>query len=415
MMFSLYRFQEPISYLCPDHLTTSSEHVTGIKYNYAGSTIVASYNDDDAYTMDTVAHSKFSMSSSSSVSDDSSAESANQGYLHRFTGHRNNDTVKQISFFGSRSEWVVSGSDCGHIFVWSTKTGEIVKLLEGDSIGAVNCFDSHPYFPILASSGLENDAKIWSPIGEHFPVLHPSKISASDVEVACGLQESWKRWKRVSQRNLSERRRSITQSGSSHGGISSRMMMQLLRSYLQDHDVDVGSSDHDAGSAHEGRSGGTDQQRLFRSFLLQAWASARGITIGEGDEDEEEDEPEEDSASDEEEEEDAVSEEYDAEGDDDDAEDEDLDDEDHYTGRIDLDSADDDDLSLGTCNEHHDTAAADEDEDETDEKVSFMEAASMPDDDTFHHNYVEEDDYLTTDEEISRDLPPLEDSADIAS
>ncbi|CAN0384677.1 unnamed protein product, partial [Hapterophycus canaliculatus] len=36
----------------------------------------------------------------------------------RFTGHRNVLTVKQVNFYGPRSEFVVSGSDCGHIFLW---------------------------------------------------------------------------------------------------------------------------------------------------------------------------------------------------------------------------------------------------------------------------------------------------------
>ena len=32
---------------------------------------------------------------------------------------------------------MASGSDCGHIFIWSSVDGRLVKLLRGDSIGAV--------------------------------------------------------------------------------------------------------------------------------------------------------------------------------------------------------------------------------------------------------------------------------------
>ena len=49
------------------------------------------------------------------------------GVLQNYNGHRNSDTVKQVNFYGQRSEYVVSGSDCGHIFIWSTSTGELVR------------------------------------------------------------------------------------------------------------------------------------------------------------------------------------------------------------------------------------------------------------------------------------------------
>lgn len=66
----------------------------------------------------------------------------------------------QVNFFGPRSEYVVSGSDCGHIFLWAKETGELKQLLFGDSRGAVNCLEQHPSQPILATSGLEHDAKV---------------------------------------------------------------------------------------------------------------------------------------------------------------------------------------------------------------------------------------------------------------
>jgi hypothetical protein len=41
-----------------------------------------------------------------------------------------------------------------------------VNLLKGDRIGAINCLTPHPYLPILATGGLENNAKIWSCTGK---------------------------------------------------------------------------------------------------------------------------------------------------------------------------------------------------------------------------------------------------------
>ncbi|XP_075675839.1 DDB1- and CUL4-associated factor 6-like isoform X1 [Dermatophagoides pteronyssinus] len=77
----------------------------------------------------------------------------------KFSGHRNSRTViKKATFWGDK--YIISGSDCGHIFFWSIETGEVVMILEGD-LHVVNCLEPHPTDPILASSGIDYDIKIW--------------------------------------------------------------------------------------------------------------------------------------------------------------------------------------------------------------------------------------------------------------
>jgi hypothetical protein len=56
-------------------------------------------------------------------------------WVTKFSGHRNNDTVKGVAFMGSRSEFVVSGSDCGNIFFWEAATGELIQMAFGDRWG----------------------------------------------------------------------------------------------------------------------------------------------------------------------------------------------------------------------------------------------------------------------------------------
>lgn len=46
-------------------------------------------------------------------------------------------TVKGVNFFGLRSEYVVSGSDCGHVFLWDKETEDIVQFLPADEEGVV--------------------------------------------------------------------------------------------------------------------------------------------------------------------------------------------------------------------------------------------------------------------------------------
>ena len=78
-------------------------------------------------------------------------------------GHRNSATVKGVNFYGPNSEFVISGSDCGNIFIWDKETRGIVKLMPGDDNGVVNVLEPHPSLPVLATSGLDDEVKIWLP------------------------------------------------------------------------------------------------------------------------------------------------------------------------------------------------------------------------------------------------------------
>ena len=62
-------------------------------------------------------------------------------------------SVKGVNFYGPNSEFVVSGSDCGHIFFWDREGEDIVHMVEGDVEGVVNCLEPHPNLPIMATSG----------------------------------------------------------------------------------------------------------------------------------------------------------------------------------------------------------------------------------------------------------------------
>ncbi|XP_018398342.1 PREDICTED: DDB1- and CUL4-associated factor 8-like isoform X1 [Cyphomyrmex costatus] len=135
----------PLYKLCPDHLTGNKHaHVTCAVYNHNGTEILASYNDEDIYLFD-----RFM--------------SSHVDYAHRYQGHRNSATVKGVNFFGPKSEYVISGSDCGNIFIWDKNMEAVVQWMAGDKQGVVNCLEGHPHIPILATSGLDYDVKIWVP------------------------------------------------------------------------------------------------------------------------------------------------------------------------------------------------------------------------------------------------------------
>ncbi|XP_050513736.1 DDB1- and CUL4-associated factor 8 [Diabrotica virgifera virgifera] len=118
-------------------------HVTCAVYNHDGSQILGSYNDDDIYLFD--------------------CDGEPGTFLHQYKGHRNGATIKGVNFFGPRSEFIVSGSDCGNLYFWDKNTESIVQWLLADDSGVVNCLEPHPQVPFICTSGLDWDIKVWVP------------------------------------------------------------------------------------------------------------------------------------------------------------------------------------------------------------------------------------------------------------
>ncbi|KAJ8652507.1 hypothetical protein O0I10_011831 [Lichtheimia ornata] len=80
----------------------------------------------------------------------------------KYVGHCNVRTIKDVNFYGLNDEYIVSGSDYGYIFIWDKKTARIVQILQGDE-DTVNIVQGHPRIPVIATSGIENTIKIFSP------------------------------------------------------------------------------------------------------------------------------------------------------------------------------------------------------------------------------------------------------------
>lgn len=206
-IYDTRKFDLPISYQCPSHLINSSEvSITGMKYTSDGEHLISSYNDEDIYRININLQSIYNLKEmmkkqdrypdsfiSTSKENDKMDENENLkkdnnyddnlGFVNKYMGHRNNDTIKQVSTMGSESEFVVSGSDCGNIFIWNTITSKLIKLLKGDNIGAINCLNQHPTRPLLASSGLENTSKIWGIIDDQSDEEHDDDEDRNDKRI----------------------------------------------------------------------------------------------------------------------------------------------------------------------------------------------------------------------------------------
>ncbi|EFJ34971.1 hypothetical protein SELMODRAFT_81531 [Selaginella moellendorffii] len=161
----------PVDVFAPKHLIGTKQHVhiTCVAYSQQEELLI-SYNDELIYLFDKGG------GLGPSPPRDQNEENEKKEY-EVYKGHRNAQTVKGVNFFGPNCEYVVSGSDCGNIFIWKKRGAELVAMMEGDR-QVVNCLEPHPSVTVLATSGMDDSVKIWAPTA---PAIQPLPKNAHKV------------------------------------------------------------------------------------------------------------------------------------------------------------------------------------------------------------------------------------------
>ncbi|PKA62654.1 hypothetical protein AXF42_Ash012241 [Apostasia shenzhenica] len=167
-------FDQPVNTFCPLHLIgCSNVHITGLAYSRT-SELLVSYNDELIYMFEK------NMGVGPNPRTIQAEGFHNLDKPQVYEGHRNSETVKGVSFFGPCDEYVVSGSDCGHIYIWKKTGGELMRMMVGDK-HIVNCMEPHPFFPFLATSGFDENVKLWAPAARK---LHSIPKNAKQIMTA---------------------------------------------------------------------------------------------------------------------------------------------------------------------------------------------------------------------------------------
>ncbi|KAJ9549205.1 hypothetical protein OSB04_021748 [Centaurea solstitialis] len=159
-------FGKPADYFCPKHLLGDENvGITGLAFSDQ-SELLVSYCEELIYLfskdMGWGSNVNEILDNHLSAGSDSDMETDSISGPQLYKGHRNCVTVKGVSFFGPKCEYVVSGSDCGRMFIWRKKDGALIRVMEADK-QVVNCIQAHPHTSMLASSGIDRDIKIWTP------------------------------------------------------------------------------------------------------------------------------------------------------------------------------------------------------------------------------------------------------------
>lgn len=101
-----------------------------------------------------------------------------------YTGHEHTRTIKAVSFWGPRDEYIVTGCDSGRLCVYDRYTSEKVFLAEADRAGPLNAVCRHPdpLVPMLLTCGLEDSAHVWAPVRWHSLLRFPvGRASVKDL------------------------------------------------------------------------------------------------------------------------------------------------------------------------------------------------------------------------------------------
>lgn len=89
----------------------------------------------------------------------------------RFHGHVSRETeIKEANFYGSKNQVVLSGSDDGKVYLWSSTTGALLSCVEADD-QIVNCVMGHPYQTMIIASGIDDTIKVLTPGRKIIPTL----------------------------------------------------------------------------------------------------------------------------------------------------------------------------------------------------------------------------------------------------
>ncbi|KAI8016059.1 DDB1- and CUL4-associated factor 8 [Camellia lanceoleosa] len=143
----------PVNTFWPRHLIeTHDVHITALAYSHS-SELLVSYNDELIYLF----QKNMGIGISPLLVPHEDLQKLEEPLAYE--GHRNSHTIKGVSFFGPHDEYVMSGSDCGRIYIYGRRK-------EPHSAASI--------YPVIATCGIGKNIKLWAPSSNDFLPLPPN-------------------------------------------------------------------------------------------------------------------------------------------------------------------------------------------------------------------------------------------------
>lgn len=132
--------------------------------------LLANYRDDSLFTFDT-RRAEVARAARTQLDDGAGPaqvvpfgdedRAVTAAHCQEYKGRTNSDTFAKDATFVLGSEWVATGGDCGHLYIWNVETGALVRRVVADRC-VVNCVAAHPSLPVIAVSGIDSDVKVFA-------------------------------------------------------------------------------------------------------------------------------------------------------------------------------------------------------------------------------------------------------------
>jgi WD repeat-containing protein 42A len=148
-------------------MAMQSSGVGGIGFSARGDKIVCSYKSSDVFVYDwttALDHSDRRLCDAEDIATYACHDFSSQFTTcdaKRYVGRANRLTMFKEAAFFDEDRFVVTGGDCGHVFLWDTETTRLVRKVKADS-DIVNGVLTHPTAPVIIACGIDDSAKVIS-------------------------------------------------------------------------------------------------------------------------------------------------------------------------------------------------------------------------------------------------------------
>jgi len=132
--------------------------ISGVSWSADGRRLLANYRNHDVVLFDM-------LDTGTTPAEVSPVASAIHDRIHlnvacSYKGRVNEQTcAKEVRFLCGDAA-VGTGGDCGNFFIWETATGKLQRKLKADRC-VVNCVAPHPCQPMVCTSGIDAEIKVW--------------------------------------------------------------------------------------------------------------------------------------------------------------------------------------------------------------------------------------------------------------
>eukprot|EP00804_Cyclotella_cryptica_P015735 CCRYP_013390-RA/>CCRYP_013390-RA protein AED:0.06 eAED:0.06 QI:92/1/1/1/1/1/7/170/1345 len=142
----------------------SAVSVSGIELSKDKRELLVAYESDQCYTFPVFPESSVAgqtISNKNASSDHSIVETKPVSELAQYGGHLNRLTfLKMAKYAGPHDEYICTGSDSGHAWIYEKRSGSVAAFLRADH-STCNGILPHPSLPYFITYGIDSTVKLW--------------------------------------------------------------------------------------------------------------------------------------------------------------------------------------------------------------------------------------------------------------